>query len=857
VSTSSDHRRPGELRVYLGAAPGVGKTFAMLGEGRRRRDRGGDVVVGFVETHGRERTAEQIGDLEIVPRTTVGHRGAAFEEMDVDAVLARRPEVALVDELAHSNVPGSRHEKRWQDVQELLAAGIDVITTVNIQHLESLNDVVEGITGIKQRETLPDEVVRAAEQVELIDMTPEALRRRMAHGNIYTLQKIDAALTNYFRAGNLTALRELALLWVADQVDVALDEYRARHGISQPWETRERVVVAITGAPESDHLIRRAARIARRAHGELFGVHVQTDTGLSTLSTERVGEHRRLLEELGGDYREVTGSDVGAALVEFARAENATQIVLGASRRSWWQELTQGSVINRVIRRSGPIDVHVISADGDDGETEDRRLPIPHFVLSPLPPRRQAIGWGLTLLGLPLLTVALANSRDDLSLPSVLLLYMVLAMAVAAVGGVFPALAAVVGGFLLANYYFTPPFYRFTINEGENLLALVLYLGAAGIVSVLVDRMGRSRLEAAHARAEAEAMAALAGSLAEEGALPALVGHLRTTFGMQAVALLRRNGAGWEVESGAGADLPTSPDDADVVKEIGHDQVLAMRGGQLVTDDHRVLNALAGQMATAVETRRLQVEAARATALAQANDLRSALLQAVSHDLRTPLASIKASISSIRQDDVTWSPAQLAEFHTTIEEEADRLDTLVANLLDMSRIQAGALQPAIRPVGLEEVVPAAVASLGARGAEVLVDTPETLPLVAADPALLERVLANLLDNAVGASAGAPDRPVRIEAGAIAGRVDTRIVDQGPGLPRHDRDRVFQPFQRLVDHGTGVGLGLAIARGFVDAMGGELSIEDTPGGGLTMVVGLPVANLPDADLPVANLPDATP
>ncbi|HEV7758773.1 MAG TPA: universal stress protein, partial [Acidimicrobiales bacterium] len=328
MRTSSDHRRPGELRVYLGAAPGVGKTFAMLGEGRRRRDRGGDVVVGFVETHGRERTAEQIGDLEIVPRAAVEYRGTTFEEMDLDAVLARRPEVALIDELAHSNVPGSRHEKRWQDVEELLAAGIDVISTVNIQHLESLNDVVEGITGIKQRETLPDAVVRSADQVELIDMTPEALRRRMAHGNIYTPQKIDAALTNYFRAGNLTALRELALLWLADQVDVALDEYRTRHGISQPWETRERVVVAITGAPESDHLIRRAARIAQRAHGELFGVHVQSDTGLSTLSTERVGEHRRLLEELGGDYREVASSDVAAALVEFARTENATQVVL-------------------------------------------------------------------------------------------------------------------------------------------------------------------------------------------------------------------------------------------------------------------------------------------------------------------------------------------------------------------------------------------------------------------------------------------------------------------------------------------------------------------------------------------------
>jgi two-component system sensor histidine kinase KdpD len=830
---------PGELRIYLGAAPGVGKTFAMLGEGRRRRDRGSDVVIGFVETHGRERTAEQIGDLEVVARTTIEYHGARFEEMDVDAVLARRPEVALVDELAHSNVPGSRHAKRWEDVKELLAVGVNVISTVNIQHLESLNDVVERITGIKQRETIPDDIVRAADQIELVDMAPEALRRRMGHGNIYAAEKIDAALGNYFRVGNLTALRELALLWVTDQVDAALDDYRSRHGIEEPWETRERVVVAITGAPGSDHLIRRASRIAQRARGELFGVHVRSDTGLAAPSSERVAEHRRLVEEVGGAYREVTGGDVAAAVIDFARTQNATQIVLGASRRSRWQELTQGSIINRVIRLSGPIDVHVISEVGAEEQPTRTRLPIPKFVLSPLPPRRQAVGWIAAAVGLPLLTLVLANRRDDLGLPSVLLLYLVFVMAVGAAGGVFPALAAAVVGSLLANYYFTPPFYRFTIQEFENALALVLYLVAAAIVSLLVDRVGRSRLETARARAEAEAMAALAGSLAEEGALPALARHLRTTFGMHAVALLRRDSDTWHVEAEAGIDAPTSPDDADVVKEIGNDLVLVMTGPPLVGEDHRVLNALGAQLTTAVETKRLHGEAARAMTLAQANDLRAALLQAVSHDLRTPLASIKASISSVRSDDVAWSAEQLEEFHATIEEETDRLDTLVANLLDMSRIQAGALRVSIRPVGLEEVVPAAVASLGSRAHGLVVETPETLPPVAADPALLERALANLLDNATSASP--PDRPARIEAGAVAGRVDTRIIDHGPGIPRNARERVFQPFQRLVDHGTGVGLGLAIARGFVDAMGGELALEDTPGGGVTMVVSLPEAS----------------
>src|SRR5215213_3966173 len=333
----------------------------MLGEGRRRADRGTDAVVGFVETHGRERTAEQIGGLEVVPRRRLQYRGTTLEEMDVEAVLRRRPEWVLVDELAHTNVPGSRNEKRWQDIDELLDAGIDVISTVNIQHLESLNDTVERITGARQRETVPDAWVRTAEQMELIDQTPEALRRRMAHGNIYAADKIEAALGNYFRAGNLGALRELALLWLADRVDEALDEYREAHGIDRPWETRERVVVALTGAPGGDQLIRRAARMAARTRGDILGVHVSRSDGLATAASPLLEEHRRLLTDLGGEYHDVVSPDVASGLVDLARVENATQLVLGASRRSRVAEAWQGSVIGKVLRQSEAIDVHVIS----------------------------------------------------------------------------------------------------------------------------------------------------------------------------------------------------------------------------------------------------------------------------------------------------------------------------------------------------------------------------------------------------------------------------------------------------------------------------------------------------------------
>jgi two-component system sensor histidine kinase KdpD len=836
--------RRGTLRVYLGAAPGVGKTYAMLGEGRRRAERGTDVVVGFVEPHGRARTADQVGDLEVVPRRTLEYRGARFGEMDLDAVLARRPQVALVDELAHTNVPGSRNDKRWKDVAELLDAGIDVVSTLNIQHLESINDVVERITGVVQRETIPDEVVRMAQQVELVDMTPEALRRRMAHGNIYAAEKIDAALANYFRAGNLTALRELALLWVADQVDVGLEEYRRRHGITEPWETRERVVVALTGAPAGETLIRRAARIAQRAHGELLGVHVWEDEGLVGPPTELLEKHRQLLEDMGGEYHEVAGTDVAAALVEFAQAENATQLVLGSSERSRWEELVRGSVINRVNRLSGRIDVHVIShvpedETGPGGEPRRSR----RRRVAPVTPRRLVTGGALAVAGVPLVTVALVQVRGDIGLPTVLLLYLALVVLVASVGGTVPAVAAALAGFLCANWFFTPPFHRWTIAEGENVVALVVFLGVALVVSGYVDAAARRATEAARARDQARTLARLAATMGDEDPLPALLDHVRSVFGMDGAAVLHRVDGAWAVEAGAGAPLPRDPRGADIAEDLAPDAVLALRGPRIRAEDQLVLHAFAAQLATVLEHGRLRAEAGQARVLAEANALRSALLQAVSHDLRTPLAAIKASASSLADPEIRWSPEDTAQFVRTINEEADRLTTLVGNLLDMSRIQAGAVSPTLRPVGLEEVVPAAADGLGlARGA-VDIELTDTTPPVLADAALLERALANVVDNAVRYSP--PGRPVRVEAAAVGGHVEVRVIDRGPGIPLADRERVFQPFQRLGDHhgGIGVGLGLAVAHGFLTAMNATIEIDDTPGGGTTVILSLPTAPEP--------------
>jgi two-component system sensor histidine kinase KdpD len=825
----------GHLRIYLGAAPGVGKTFAMLDEGNRRRQRGTDVVIGFVETYGRARTEAQIGDLPVVPRRRIGDR----DEMDVDAVIARHPEVVLVDELAHTNAAGSVNAKRWQDVDQLLAAGIDVVATVNIQHLESVTDVVERITGVTQTETVPDAVVRAADQVELVDMTPEALRRRMAHGNIYGPDEVDAALGNYFRAGNLGALRELALLWVADKVDDTLQDYLAAHGIEGAWETRERVVVAVTGSPSGEHLIRRAARMAQRAKGDLIGVHVSARDGLVTEPNPLLDEHRQLLADLGGAYHEVVGADVAPALVQFARLEHATQLVMGATHRSRWQQLRKGSIINAVIRDAGEIDVHVIS---QSVEPSRRSLALAPPRRAPqLSTRRQLVAWAIAFLGIPVLTIVLLSLSGDFNLTSVALLFLLLVTAVAVIGGTRPSIAAAIGSSLVVNWFFTEPLHTFTIADRDHLLALLIFLAVAALVSMVVSQAARRSADVARARTEAEALARIAGGLmGEDDPLHEMVAHLRSTFSLDGVAVLAPAPDGWEIIEATGSSIPLDPSD-DEALPLAEQAVLVMRGPPLSNDDRRVLQVFAAQLSSALERRRLRGEAAEASARAEADHLRTAILRAVSHDLRSPLSSIKASVTSMLQKDVDWSAADRMEFLTTIDEETDRLNELVGNLLDMSRIESGALDVSMKPVGLEEVVGRALASISGPVDRVDVAVSEQLGRVIADPALLERAVANLTSNALAFS---PDGSVvRIEAGEVGGRIDLRIVDRGPGVPPNLRAQMFEPFQRLGDGtgghapATGVGLGLAVARGFVEAMDGHLQMDDTPGGGLTAVIEL--------------------
>ncbi|GAA2380014.1 sensor histidine kinase KdpD [Streptomyces coeruleofuscus] len=827
----------GKLRIYLGAAPGVGKTYAMLSEAHRRVERGTDCVVAFVEHHDRPRTEVMLHGLEQVPRRRLEYRGGVFPEMDLDAVLARRPQIALVDELAHTNIPGSRNAKRWQDVEELLAAGIDVISTVNIQHLESLGDVVESITGVRQQETVPDEVVRRADQVELVDMSPEALRRRMAHGNIYQPDKVDAALSNYFRPGNLTALRELALLWVADRVDAYLTQYRSDHRVSRIWGSRERIVVGLTGGPEGRTLIRRAARLAEKgAGGEVLAVYIARSDGLTSASPKELALQRTLVEDLGGTFHHVVGDDIPAALLAFARGVNATQIVLGSSRRRTWQYVFGPGVGATVARESGSdLDVHIVT---HDEVAKGRGLPVARGAR--LGRSRRVGGWIAGVAGPPVLAALL--SAVDLGLANDMLLFLALTVAAALLGGLMPALASAAVGSLLLNYFYSPPLHRWTIADPKNIVAIVIFVAVGAAVASVVDLAARRTHQAARLRAESEILSFLAGNvLRGETGLEDLLERVRETFGMESAALLERASdvEPWTCAGRVGQGRPVErPDQADVDMPVGDHMALALTGRVLPAEDRRVLAAFAAQAAVVLDRRRLQEEADRARTLAEGNRIRTALLAAVSHDLRTPLAGIKAAVTSLRSEDVEWSEEDRAELLEGIEEGADRLDHLVGNLLDMSRLQTGTVTPLIREIDLDEVVPMALG--GVPGGSVDLDVPETLPMVAVDPGLLERAMANLVENAVKYSPSGT--PVLVAASALADRVEVRVVDRGPGVPDEAKGRIFEPFQRYGDapRGAGVGLGLAVARGFAEAMGGTLDAEDTPGGGLTMVLTLRAA-----------------
>jgi two-component system sensor histidine kinase KdpD len=800
----------------------------MLDEGWRRRERGTDVVIGYVESHNRPLTEAQMRDLEIVPRITREYRGAHLEEMDLEAVLARNPQVALVDELAHTNAPGGTHPKRWQDVEDLLNAGIDVITTVNIQHLESVNDVVEKITGISQQETIPDAIVRAAEQVELVDITPEALRRRMAHGNIYAADKIDVSLSNYFRTGNLSALRELALLWLADRVEDALQRYLDDNAIAETWETRERLIVGVTGSEVDEMLLRRATRIASRTGADLIAVHVLNPEG-SLHGPPDTSKARELVEEFDGTFQQIVDDDIATALVSFARSERGTQIVLGAARPKAAFRPPSG-VVEKVLRNARDLDVHVIAVGGErPARVRQRRQK------SQLTWRRRILGLCVAVVVMPLLTVAMTSAHANLSLSTVFLVYLLAVLALTTWGGVMVGIVSALGASALENYYFVPPVHTLEVARPDDVVSLVAFLLFASVASVVVSRYTQRSNEAVRARAEAEILSKAAARVAttHDEMLP-LLDSLRAVFAAPSVALIARRGGEWVPDLESGDELADLQSGARFV--IDDDHALIVQGVDLDAQDRELVGAFAGRIAAGLRSISIVQSDAQLRAIAEAEALRTGLLRTVVHDLNEPLVAIGAKVASLLEKGLTLTREEHRDVLTEMDAELRRLSGLVANMVDVGRLETGVVEPQSIGTAVDELLHAALKSIDTQGRTLDIDMSDDLPGFITDPVLAERVIAVVLHNACRFNP--VDQPVRINAGVSGGFVQILVIDRGPGIPPAKRAAILAPVRRRNDDQSGADLGLAVASGFAELLGGHLRFEDTPGGGLTVVIELP-------------------
>lgn len=822
----------GNLRVYLGMAPGVGKTFAMLDEGKRRRERGADVVVGVVETHGRIHTQEKLKDLTILPRKEMSYAGRTFTEMDLDAILQRHPQIVLVDELAHTNINGSKNEKRWQDVEEILDAGIDVISTVNIQHLESIHDVVEKITGISQAETIPDLLLRQADQVEIVDITPEALHRRMIHGNIYQADKIDAALTNYFRIGNLSALRELALLWVADKVEEGLQKYRKDEGISDIWESQEKIVIAVNDAPEAETIIKRAARIAARSPGaKLFAVHILKSDGIALSNVNTLARIEKLVVSLGGSFHQISSEDIASSILDFARSVNATQVVLGVTSKGRWIKLLQGeSIASKITRLSEEIDVHLVTHEGAQKPRFAWKLE-----RSTLGRTRIIQAQAAIILLLPLTTWLLTLTRGNLNSFSDGLIFLLLNSLISLIGGFIPAILSTLISVALLNYYFIPPIHTFTISEHNNVIALVIFLLVALLVASLVERSGRRQRAALRASKESSLLSMLASQIIRgDAGMAGLLDQTQKALGFNSLRLEydSDNGKRKTVgDIGVSQDLATKS----FTWRINETLKIVGDGRLLDASDSRILEALASQLDLIWEAEILAARADAAKEISESDRMRTALLNAVSHDLRGPLASALASVASLRNEEVSWSVSDRRELLETASSSLERLKALIENLLDMSRLQAGSLAVHLQEVSVYDVIPMALKSIAVHPDVIELIEGAEVSEIRTDPGLLERIFANLIDNAI--SHGASNKKPQISISEHNNEVQIRVIDYGKGIPPSMIRRAFAPFKRFgdVDNDRGVGLGLALSHGLAEAIGADLSLEETPGGGLTAIV----------------------
>jgi two-component system sensor histidine kinase KdpD len=867
----------GRLKIFLGAAPGVGKTYEMLLAAQAMRREGVDVVIGVVETHGRPETEALLHGIEVIPRRAVEYKGHRLAEMDLDAILRRRPQLVLVDELAHTNAPGSRHPKRYLDVEELIAAGIDVFTTLNIQHVESLNDVVARITRIRVRETVPDSVLDQADDIEVVDLSPEDLLKRLREGKVYVPHQAERAIRHYFSPGNLTALRELALRRTAQRVDEQLLSHMQAHAIPGPWAAGERVLVCISEAPETAGLIRYARRVAERLQVPWTAIYIETARThrLSDAERDRIADHLRLAERLGAATVTIPGRNIAEEILAYARANNITQIVIGKSSRSRWFEMIHGSVVHELVRKTGPISVHVISAAEGDAvpaksvatRRKSEPIHVDHY-LGSTGVVALALGLGLFL-------------QRFIGVQSVSLVFLTAVLVSAIAWGLLPSLFAAFLSVLAFNFFFLPPLYTFTIGDPDNVVALFFFLIVAVIVSNLTAA-ARTQILIARRRAKITAeLYAFSRKVAGIGALDDLLWatayQVSSMLNVRTVLLLpAKDGDGlavacgyppedqldeadiaaarwsWDHNRPAGRGADTLPGakrlflplrtGSGPVGVIGIDRDAP--GPLLTPDERRLLDALADQAAVAIERITLARGLNEARVSAETERLRAALLTSLSHDLRTPLAAILGTASSLRRYADQYGPQEREELLATLQEEAERLNRFVANLLDMTRLEAGAIVPHLELLDIGEIIGAALnraAPLLVRH-RVEVEIDPDLPMLPLDAALFEQVLVNLLDNA--AKYAPPDSRIDVRARRAGERIEIAIIDEGPGIPPADLERVFDKFYRVHARDrrrAGTGLGLAICRGFVEALGGRIVADNRRDrSGAVVTITLPVA-----------------
>ena len=870
--------RVGKLRIFVGAAPGVGKTYEMLQSARARRKDGYDVVIGVVETHGRKETEALLEGLETVPRQRVEYRGQLLEEMDLDAIIARHPQIVLVDELAHTNAPGSRHPKRYLDVEELLSHGIDVYSTVNIQHIESLNDVVAQITHVRVRETVPDSVFDRADAVELVDLPPGDLIQRLKEGKVYVPRQAERALEHFFSPANLTALRELALRRTADRVDEQLLTQMQAGAIPGPWAAGERILVCVSEDPRAAGLVRYAKRLADRLHGPWTALYVEGRRSLQYTEEERdrIADTLRLAESLGGEAVTIPSAErkIADDVISYAESHNVTHIIIGKSSRSRWFEILHGSVVHELVRRSGNISVHVIAGDAVGGE------PIPKKTVRTAD-GAEAFDLRRYIVALAVVAVALGVGEAIepwLGIENVDLVFLTAVVGVAVRYGLLPSLVASVAASLCYNFFFLPPIYTFTITDPTNVVAFFFFIVMAVIVSNVAARV-RTQAVAAVSRARTtESLYTFSRKLAGAGTLDdvlwATAYQAALMLKVRVVLLLPENDAiavkagyppedtldeadlaaarwAWQSDRAAGRGSDTLPGakrlflpmhtGRGAVGVVGLD---SDKSGPLLTPDRRrLLDALMDQAALAIERVRLVEDLDRAKRTVETDRLRSALLTSISHDLKTPLAGILGAASALRGLSGALDEHAKSDLVATIIDEAERLNRFIANLLDMTRLESGAIVPNSALHDLGESVGSALertSKILARH-RVEADLAKNLPMVEIDPVLFEQVLFNLLDNA--AKYAPLGTTVRIQSWRDRGSIGLQVLDEGEGILPGDLEQIFDKFYRArkVDQvRAGTGLGLAISRGFIEAMHGTISAANrTDRTGAVFTIRLPV------------------